>query len=309
MSDTEATAPAGGVAPEDVSEDTVSAAETQDDDADYDEGDEIGADDGEDPDGEADDEVEFDFGGNKLRIRKSEMPGTVAQRVQDYVKGIEAAHTRRSQEVAEQRRGLEAAQKSIDELGSLNENTINAFAKAKSLQATLEQLSQIDLSALWRSKPDQARQVSDRVMQTQAALQHAVAEVAQHERTLADAQSKERDRRMDEGRREVERHINGWSDETASRLVNYVTKEFGISKGDADAWALNPAVTRMAYESMLFREAQAKAKQRAAQRQPPQEAEPVKAGRGKGGSARKSPERMSTDEWIKMRNKQVRTGR
>jgi len=250
---------------------------------------------GEDGEEEAVEMREFDFGGNKIEVPVSDITPELADKIDEFSKGIWSDYTRKSQAHAEREKTLSEQEQAVAKISALNGETLEKYSQGLQLRAEIEQLKAVDLNALWEADPDQGRRVSDALAQKLADFQSIVNEVDQQEKATRAAQQAELARRAEEGRALLDRQIKNFSTEKAPELVSYVVKEFGISQADADQWALNPPVARMAYESMLYRRMQAKAKTPTAA---PAKSKPVKAMKNKGGASGRSadPDKWSTAE-------------
>jgi hypothetical protein len=301
MADEESTAPEG-VEDEELATETESPEE---------EALEPAADGDEETDGEDDDaeeEVEYDFGGGqKVRFPANATAKEVMEAAQKAFKDVEGNYTRKSQSVAEQAKAIEADRTAVEMLRNLNGAALEEYSRGLSVKKELEQLQRYDINALWQSKPDQARRVSDLLSQKQAQFQQIVNRVAQIESEQAQTEVAEVTRRSEEGKREVERRIPGFAEKHASELVKYAVSK-GIPEGEAGNWSRNPTVTEMAFKAMQYDAMQAKAK--AATKPRPATATPVPASRSKGGSHRldlnKDADKMSADEWARRRNAELR---
>lgn len=271
----------------------VEAPEDVEDEADAEDDEDV------DPEGE-DEEIEFDFGGNKMRVRKGEIPDELAERVSQFTKDTWADYTRKSQDAAEKAKSLEARETALDGLSRLNDDVLNEYSNGLRLRNELAQLEQVDVNALWQSDPDRARRVSDTIQAKRAELQSVAQAVGQKEQELTQAQETEISRRREEGKATIEKRVKGFT-QNVPAVVQYVSDTYGIDKTTLERdWPLNPATAEMAYKAMKFDEMQARAK-----RPKPKPATPIKAPKGKGGPATKDPDKMSPEEWLKWRNKQL----
>lgn len=239
-------------------------------------------------------EIEFDFGGNKMRVPKDAIPEEVAAELDKFTKGTWSDYTRKSQEVVETRKALEAREKAVEKIVSLNGDALNTYSRGLAVKAELEQLSNVDMNALWQSNPDQARQISDRISQKQAEFQSIVTQVSQKEQELTQTQQAELARRSEEGKQIIERRIKGFS-EKAPEVVDYVVKNYGMTKEEAETWPLNPKTAEMAYKAMMFDRMQTKPKTPA-----PKQAAPVVPMKTRGSAtAGKDVSKMSEREIAK----------
>jgi hypothetical protein len=246
-------------------------------------------------------EIEFDFGGNKKKWAKGTPIDQIADEISQFTKGTWSDYTRKSQEVAEQRKALETREKVVEKLQTLNGQALEEFSRGKAVRHELEQLQKIDINALWQSNPDQARRVSDAISAKTAEFNSIVNKVSTLEGELTRAQQTEFARRIEEGKAAVEKRVPGFATKHLAEVIEYVVKEHGYPKEVAERdWPKDPAGAVMAYKAMLYDRMQAQAKQAARAPKPQQQATPItppKAGRG--GTAQKQPNDMSVSELAK----------
>src|SRR5690606_32943435 len=82
---------------------------------------------------------EFDFGGNKFSVPKDAIPDELAAEIEKFTKGTWADYTRKSQDVAEQKRALEAEKTAVERLAKLNGDALYSFSKGLQLKSEIEQ--------------------------------------------------------------------------------------------------------------------------------------------------------------------------
>ena len=264
---------------------------------------ETGDNEGEDADGDAGDDeaeaegddsemLEFDFGGNKLEVPKDAVPPELATKIDEFTKGTWSAFTKGQQENVERAQALEVRESTVAKLNTLNGEALQTYSYGLTLRSEIEQLSQVDMNSLWQSDPDRARQISDLLGSKQAEFQQVLAKVGEQERAVEEAQLADVNRRIDEGSTYLDKHIKNFTSEKAPELVKYVVETYGMPADQAERWALNPVVTRMAYKAMLF-DRQTGSVKRAAAR--PVQAKPVKsvASSGAATGGERNPDNMS----------------
>lgn len=241
-------------------------------------------------------EHEFDFGGNKLRVRKDQVPEELAAEIAKFTKGTWSDYTRRSKDVAERAKSLETREKVVETLQTLNGEALETYSRGLAMRQEIEQLSKIDLNALWQSDPDQARRVSDAISQKQAELSQIVHRVGALETKAQTEQQAEIARRRDEGAREVEKRIPEFAKKHLNDVAEYMVAR-GLPKEEVANWPLNPIYVETAFKAMMWDRMQAKAKQAAKPK--PAQAQPVRPMQGKGGGAAKDIAHMSAAEMAK----------
>lgn len=246
--------------------------------------------------------LEFDFGGNKLEIPKGSVPTELSEKIDKFSKDLWSDYTRKSQQNAEITKSLQTRAQALETLQGLNNEALDAFTQGKSIKAELEQLDAINMQALWQSDPDRARQLTDLKAQKSAQLQDIIVKVDRYEAQLAQARQQETARLADEGRQILERKFKGFSTEIAPKLVDYVVKNYGMPKEQAEQWAINPTMTEMALKAMKFDEMQrstTKTKSTAPK------AAPVKAAaKGGKGTVVRDPAKMNMEQYAAWRKQQ-----
>jgi len=262
----------------------------------------------EEEDTEEPEEIELDYGGNKFRVAKDALPEEVATKLDEFLKGSWRSHTEKSMEVAEQRKALEAQERAVQNLGSLQGEMLEKFSHGQSVKKELQELKQIDLPALWTSNPDEARQVSDYISAKEAELNAVAGEVSQHEQQLRQAQAEEFARRSEEGKKLVLSRIPDFPAREAE-VIDYAIQSYGVSEADAKNWGANPVATEAMYKAMMYDRSQEAAKKAAKPK--PADAKPVKPVKGKTPGRPKldlvkDADKMSADEWLAKRNQQLK---
>jgi len=223
--------------------------------------------------------IEFDFGGNKLSVNKADVPTEVAETIDKFSKDIWADYTKKSQANAETAKTIKAREETLAKIETLGGDALEAFTRGKSIKAEIEQLSQVNMQALWQSNPDQARQLSDRLSAKQAELQSIIQAVDQYEHAITESRQQDVARRAEEGRQVLDRKYKGFSTEIAPKLEAYAV-ENGISQDEAATWASNPTVAEFAYKAMLYDQMQQARKPKAT----PKPSTPVRSMPNKGSN-------------------------
>lgn len=242
-------------------------------------------------------EVEFKLGAKTIKLPKGAMPDDLREEVQKFVNEAEASTTRRHQEIAEQRKAVEARAEALQRLTSMQGPLLEKFSEGKAIQQELQRLSKVDMNALWQSNPDEARRVSDYIAVNQQRLQGIIAEVNSLEQQLAQAQVAEIQRQDAEGKALLDRRIKGFS-QKANEVIEYAVKQYGVDRKDAEQYGLNPVAAEAMYKAMLYDRMQAARSQKPkAQPAPAAPVKPVAT----GGAARpgKTVDKMSTGELAK----------
>ena len=298
MSETmDAAAVEAGTVDDDLRDDAATPVDTQDDGA------ETPAEE-QRAETEEPEEVELSFGAKTLKVAKGAIPESVLSELEDFTKGVQGDYTRKTQEVAEQRKEVEARRELFEKLSTLKGEALSAFTAGQRIASEIHQLEQIDLNAVWQSDPDQARRIGDALSIKRAEFQKHVNAVSAHEAAMEAEQQRAFAKLEEAGRAEMRRVVKGFDENAEREMVAYAVKN-GIDEQDAKRWPLTPKTAQMAWKAMQFDKLLAQTKAATAAKPPPAPAAPVKAVSGKSAStARKSWDDMSPEEFARVRNAQ-----
>lgn len=247
-------------------------------------------------------EIELSFGAKTLKVPKGAIPDDVRAELEDFTKNIQGDYTRKTQEIAEQRKAAETERELFSKLATLKGEALQAFSAGQSKAAEIAQLEQVDLNALWQSNPDQARQISDRLNMARAEFQKHVNAVSAHEAAMAAEEQRATAKLEEAGRAEMARVVKGFDAKAEQELVEYAVKN-GIPESDAKRWPLNPKTAAMAWKAMQFDKLKSSATAATAAKPKPAPAAPVTAVSGKSNATvRKSLDDMTAEEFARFRN-------
>lgn len=249
----------------------------------------------EQPEPEDDETEELDLNGKKVRIPKEVKPLVLMQ----------ADYTRKTQELAEQRRALDAERaQQAETFQALREDHV----KVGLIETQVAQFENVDWQAWFAQDPSAAQAGSFQYQQLQNALQKAA----------ADLKTKE-EAHVQQARATAESHLNklgveladpvkgipGFGAEVANQIVEYAAKELGLSvdemkQSDARAWKAVHRLQKAEAELATLKAKQTKAQhhEKAQQAQP--------AVRTKGSFAPAGlHDNLPPEEWVRRRNAQL----
>lgn len=213
---------------------------------------------------------------------------------------MQSDYTRKTQEVAEQKRAVEAARQEYEARRTFEAENLDVVADIRGFDRQLQQLSQINLMQLSDHDPVQAQKVQLQIQQLQTIRGQAVNLLAQRESQFKQWEQQQAASRLQEGERVLMREIPEWGPEVQRKIF-----EFGLSIGKSReylATVSNPEDVMNLYSRMKVAELKAKATQKT---KPTQEKPVTKISASKA-TAQKDPDRMSVEEWTKWRNESLR---
>lgn len=248
---------------------------------------------GEETPEEEDEEVEI--GDKKFALPKSAAEKLKAERL------MQADCTRKTQEVAAERKQIEARAAEVAKQHQEHQQYIQDYAKVVAIDDQLAQFADLNWQELITSDPVQAMQLQ----QQQRALEAQRAQVAnavtqrQQQNALAEQQSIAK--QVQEAEAYFAREIKGWSQERSNALM-----EYGVAQGlppDALTQAVlrQPALAKILHKAELYDQLE---KKQSAKQKPPTQEKPVTRISAARATAQRDPEKMSMDEWLVWRNNQ-----
>jgi len=253
-------------------------------------------------------EIELSFGAEKFKVAKGAIPADVLEKLEGYTKSIQGDYTRKTQEVAEQRKSAEAQMEFATKLGSLKGDALKAFSDGQRLASEIERLEQVDIGALWQSDPDQARRISDAISSKRGDFQRQVNAVTQHENAMDAEQQRYVATQLEAGRAKMSQLVKGFDAKGEADLIQYAVKH-GIPEQDVKRWALNPITSAFAWKAMKYDALQASTKAASAAKPTQAPTAPVRAVAGKPSASAKTPDQMSDDEYYRWEMAKLAKGR
>lgn len=231
---------------------------------------------------------EIEHEGSKYSIPKALKPALMFQ----------ADYTRKTQELADQRRAFEADRVRYTQA---SQEHIQSMAKLVAMDEQLDALNKVDWRAFTAEDPIQAQQTWMQFSQMKDARQQLAVQLQQQEQQRALGEQQEIAKRIEESRAVLARDIKGWSQQTEDQVVKFLGETYGFSTHDI-ARAYAPPVMKMAYDAWMGQELMKK--QIAATQRPA--ATPIRPVPQVGSGAAPAgvdPARMSDDEWLAARTK------
>lgn len=246
-----------------------------------------------DPPEEEDEEIEI--GDKKFALPKSAAEKLKAERL------MQADYTRKTQEVAAERKQIEARAAEVTKQYQEHQQYIQDYAKVVAIDDQLAQYAALNWQELITSDPVQAMQLQ----QQQRALEAQRAQVAnavtqrQQQNALAEQQSIAK--QVQEAEAYFAREIQGWSAERSNALMQYAVSQ-GLQGDSLSRVVLaQPALAKILHKAELYDQLE---KKQSAKPKPPTQEKPVTRIGAARSTAQRDPEKMSMEEWLVWRNNQ-----
>jgi len=212
----------------------------------------------------------------------------------------QADYTRKTQELAEHRRALEAERQALTRRAGAGAGEDRARLAA--LDHYLAEFQEVDWQAHAAADPQGAERLWAK-FEALARTRERLAEAVTHGESRAELEAaREAAERMAETGRTLAREIDGWSPDTAAKLVEYA-QAFGVTMEELAEMA-DPRLWKLLHKA--WRADQASQQEATAQAQAVRPAVRVRGGAAGGGGVR---DELGTKEWMARRNAQAARGR
>lgn len=264
------------------------------------EGDEPQGFDPDDANDETDDGSEGEEGAPELEYAEIEINGKkyhVPAEIKDgYLKN--ADYTRKTQEVAEQRRQIEAEAARVQQMAQVTEAEINLRAELIGITQRLEQYKALDWQALEEQDPVGANRAWREYQTLKDEAGQKAGQFQQMQAYRTQQTQQEYATRIEQTREFAQKNIPGWTPEVDERVTQFALEHFSP---DELAGAINPKVYQMLYLASLGAQSMQKATAKPSAARPQQSnIKPLAMVSSKAtGMSTKDPASMSMDDYAK----------
>src|SRR5688500_6509312 len=209
---------------------------------------------------------------------------------------MQADYTRKTQELAEARRALEADRANVQQA---SEAELSAHANLTMIDQQIGHYSKVDWNAWYDSDMPAAQKAFAKFQLLKDARAQVLGTLGKirEERTLKEQQDTAK--RLEEGAAELARDIKDWSPTTAAKLFDFGQSRYGFSREDLDGID-DPRLVKVLHAAFQWEEHQAQ-QRRAQNLLAAQTSRPAE----KVGGATPKPgldDRLSAEEWLRRRN-------
>jgi len=273
--------------PEMEVEDVIAPEEPEVDETEGAEGEAPESEEGEEPSDDDGEETEFE--GKRYKVPKELKEALLRQ----------ADYTRKTQEVAEQRKMIEQAQVALAQQAEAQKALVKDDAKVESIAERVEAYDKVDWQALNQTDPGAAQTHWMQYQTLKDQQQKLVAEIQAKEQARSLEAQQAIAKQIQQGQEVLARDIKGWGPELAQKVSKFATDNYGVTSEELGS-ITDPRIIKLLHDAMTFRETQ-KVTQVAKKAAEVVAIKPVKSLGTRTSSAVKDPNKMSMDEFVKWR--------
>jgi hypothetical protein len=214
---------------------------------------------------------------------------------------MQADYTRKTQEVAEQRRAVQAERQALHQSSQAE---LDTYARATTLAGQIAQYQQVDWRAWHESDPFAAAAATSEYNMLRDQHSQALGQLSQLAGQRTFLAQQDAARRMEAGRAALAQEIPGWSDDLKARLIGFAAG-YGFSRDELDDLEADPRVAKVlhaAFSGSRSVETARKVQNTLAA----QQVQPAASVKARGAPPSGLDDRLSPDEWMRRRNAQTR---
>ena len=211
----------------------------------------------------------------------------------------QADYTRGMQDVSGKRKELEAAAQTLQRDTELHKVHIDEVATIKAIEQQLQAYESVDWETAYTDDPVEAMKLDRQQRGLQDNKQQALARLQENQHQAFEQQRGEHAKLVEKGQTVLEADIPGWDAEMAEKTRKYALNS-GLTETEASR-VINPVHVKYIHKARLYDELVSKQ----ATKPKPAPAQPAAKVKGARQGGTKDPEKMTADEWVRWRNKQV----
>lgn len=203
---------------------------------------------------EPEDSEELEFDGKKLAIPKGTPPALV-ESVKALASDLKADYTRKTQEVADNRKSLEQRYEAIQQQEQLLSANFMKAVEYKALQDRLSQFEQLDWQSLADSDPSQATKLNLAYQGLQREAGKLYNELQQGEAQRQHMTAQQQRQVIEQGQKELAKRIPNWGAPIAKQ-ISEASQGYGFT-ADELAKVADPRLVLALHDAMQWKKLQA----------------------------------------------------
>jgi len=164
---------------------------------------------------------------------------------------LQADYTRKTQEVAEQRKAVEQAQAQLQVQAQLQQQSLAEYARLTAINDQLQQYNQVDWNALYDSDPAEFVRLKEGrrdLIDQYNGLNNAIAQ--QQQQQIAKQQEITL-QAIQEGQKVLAREIPSWNTDLAKTLNTFAVEKFGFTTDEVNS-VIDPRVVKLLHTAYLY---------------------------------------------------------
>lgn len=190
---------------------------------------------------QAEDSEEIELDGQKYVIPKALKPAFM----------MHSDYTKKTQEVAEQRKAIEAQQTQIAQKAQEQEIYLQESAQKIAIDAQLSQFQQVDWYRLAEEDPVKWQQLFSQRKQLEDSSNYLNQQIEQKKQQFAVEQQQSMAKLIEQSNAVLARDIPGYTPELEQNIKQFAIKEFGFDSTDVEQSKADPRIYKLLHKAYL----------------------------------------------------------
>jgi len=168
---------------------------------------------------------------------------------------LQADYTRKTQEVAEQRKQVEMAAQQLQQQATMQQQSLAEYAQLMALDNQLQQFQTVDWNALYDSDPAEFVRLKEArrdLIDNRTGLANKIGAIQQQQ--MAE-QQQHRVQLIEEGQKVLAREIPNWNSDLAKSLNTLAVDKYGFTP-DEVAQVIDPRVVKLLHDAYRYQKQQ-----------------------------------------------------
>lgn len=168
---------------------------------------------------------------------------------------LQADYTRKTQELAEQRKQVEQTQLQLQQQAQIQQESLAEYAQLTALDNQLQAFNQVDWNALYDSDPAEFVRLKE-ARRDLIDNRHSLANtIGAKQQQLAEQQRETYIKAVEEGQKVLAREIPNWNNELAKSLNTLAVDKYGFTPEEV-AQVIDPRVVKLLHDAYRFQKQQ-----------------------------------------------------
>jgi hypothetical protein len=159
---------------------------------------------------------------------------------------LQADYTRKTQEVAEQRKQVELAQAQLQQAAQLQQQSIAEYAELTALDKQIQQYNQVDWNALYESDPAEFVRLKEQSRDLRDTRSHIANQIQLKHQQQYEQNLQARIQLKEEGLKVLTKEIPNWNADLGKTISHYAIEKFGFTASEMNE-IIDPRVVKVLY--------------------------------------------------------------
>lgn len=164
---------------------------------------------------------------------------------------LQADYTRKTQEVAEQRKQVEQSWQQLQQAATIQQNNIQEYARLMAIDSQLQNYQQADWNALYNSDPVEFVRLKEEHRDLIDSRNYLVNTINTKQQQAQAEQQQNLAKIIEEGKQVLAREIPNWNADTAKKLGQYGIEKYGFKQEEMQN-VIDPRMVKVLHKAYLY---------------------------------------------------------